>query len=719
MLLLLAYRSEYLDRSPALAAINALGEEPESVLLRTLLSVDALSSADTRRLAASILLPIGSPEQIEWVVQESEGIAFFVNELALFAREAGPRQIESGTDLEKVLWDRISRYPAAARELLKTVAVAGQPLTLKSAQAAAGVGMIAPEVLASLRAGNLLRGSGTGLLDQVESYHDRVREIVTGRLEDERLRTIHAALAATFEVHGEGGPERLARHYVESGQREAAGRNFETAADQAVHALAVERAEEFFRKAIELAGTDEERALRQEKIIHFYTDSARFTDAYGTGRKALAALGVSLPEQFKGPPFVADLARARFYLGWRKIPSLIDLPTASDPKHTLAIRLLSAVGKAAYQIRPELCIAVLVKSVNACLAKGNTGDAAVGFMAFGSIFLGGILGRHRDGYEFGRLSLDLVEKYEDDIHRAEVNFVVGYFGTSWLKPSQSAEELFDRAFTAGQESGDLFHTGCACAAGAMHRFMRGVPLAEMLEETDRHIAFLGPLRLRETLGCVRSTRQAVLNLTAQTASRTSFSDVDFDESSFVDDLAAYGSRHFAHYHHINRMIVMTHWCEIDAGLEAADASLDYLKDSKGMLHSAEHYFYRALMLAAAERAGRGRGRRGLSELRRTARRFAGWASHCPENFLARAHMLQAELALLRKAPKRALSFYAVAAETAQRYRHLHIAALAHRNAAGVLDAQGEAEAAADQRSTAAECYRCWGSEPLADFWGGG
>ena len=86
----------------------------------------------------------------------------------------------------------------------------------------------------------------------------------------------------------------------------------------------------------------------------------------------------------------------------------------------------------------------------------------------------------------------------------------------------------------------------------------------MLEETDRHIAFLGPLRLRETLGCVRSTRQAVLNLTAQTASRTSFSDVDFDESSFVDDLAAYGSRHFAHYHHINRMIVMTHWCEIDA-----------------------------------------------------------------------------------------------------------------------------------------------------------
>jgi hypothetical protein len=300
-----------------------------------------------------------------------------------------------------------------------------------------------------------------------------------------------------------------------------------------------------------------------------------------------------------------------------------------------------------------------------------------------------------------------------------VNFVVGYFGTSWLKPSWQAEELFDRAFEAGRQSGDLFHTGCACAAGVMHRFMRGVPLADVLQETDRHVAFLGPLRLRETLGCVRSTRQTVLNLTAQTVSKTSFEDVDFNASSFDDELATFGSRHFAHYHHVNRMIAMTHWHEIDAGLQAADASLDYLKDSKGMLHSAEHYFYRALILAAAEREGRGRGRRGRSELRRTTRRLTSWARDCPENFLARALMLQAESAQTRRKANRALSLYASAAETAVHYRQVHIAALAHRNAAGVLDAHGEAEAAFEQRRLAAEYYRRWGSEPLAEFWGRG
>jgi serine/threonine protein kinase/tetratricopeptide (TPR) repeat protein len=716
LLLLLTYRSEYLARSPSLAAINALGEGGGNGLNRSVIAVGSLSTAETRRLAGSILVPVGTPEQVEWVIQESEGIAFFVYELAMYALETEPQQIESGADLEQVLWNRIGRYPADARQLLEVVAVAAQPLSLRSAQVAAGVGMLSPDILASLRAGYLLRGSGTGLHDQVESYHDRVREIVSGRLQSDKLRSIHASLAETFEEHQEGGPERLARHYLESGQHAQAGRNFEKAADQAVNALAFDRAEEFFERSIELAADVEERALRQEKIIHFYTNAARFEDAYRVGREALAPLGFSLPAGFRPPPFLVDLVRARINLGRRKIPEIIDLPTADDTKHRLAIRLFSAVGKAAYQLRPELCIAVLVKSVNACLAKGNTPDAAVGFMAFGAIFLGGILGRHKDGYDFGRLSLDLVDKYDDDVHRAEVNFVIGYFGTSWLRPAQEAEELFARAFDAGQESGDLFHTGCACAAGVLHRFMRGVPMADLLEETEGHIAFLERLRLRETLGAVKSTRQAIRNLRGETKSRTSLSDSAFDEESFAKELTGFGSRHFAHYHAINRMIVMTHWNEVDAGLEAAEASLVDVKDSKGMLHWAEHFFYRSMILSAARREGRHIGRRGRREIRGAKRRFESWARNCPENFQARALLLRAELALIDGQPNEALSLYANAADAADSYKQPQIAALAHRNAAGLLEMQGESEKADDERRQAAECYRRWGSEPLADQW---
>jgi len=161
---------------------------------------------------------------------------------------------------------------------------------------------------------------------------------------------------------------------------------------------------------------------------------------------------------------------------------------------------------------------------------------------------------------------------------------------------------------------------------------------------------------------------------------------------------------------------MTHWNEIDAGLEAGDASLEHLKDSKGMLHSAEHLFYRAMILAAAEREGRGRGRRGRAELRRAVHRFEGWARNCADNFRARGLVLKAELAQTRAKPLYALSLYAEGAEAAARYEQTQIAALAHRNASGLLEMRGDTTQAAEQRRLAAEWYRRWGSEPLANRW---
>ena len=143
---------------------------------------------------------------------------------------------------------------------------------------------------------------------------------------------------------------------------------------------------------------------------------------------------------------------------------LLALPAATDEKLLVAVRLTNAVAKAAYQVRPELCVAVTTKILNVCLRRGNTPDCAIAYMVFGAIFHGGVLGNYRFGYDFGRLALALVDRYRNDQQKAEVNFVVGYFGTSWLRPATEAEALWKTAYDAGIETGDLFHTGAACAA---------------------------------------------------------------------------------------------------------------------------------------------------------------------------------------------------------------------------------------------------------------
>jgi len=113
-------------------------------------------------------------------------------------------------------------------------------------------------------------------------------------------------------------------------------------------------------------------------------------------------------------------------------------------------------------------------AVNLCLKYGNTPDAAIVYMVFGCIFLGGILGRVETGYGFGWLALNLIKKFDNQKQRAEVNFVVGYFGTSWMRPTIEAEALWQIAFHEGQNTGDLFHTGCALS-GMTQSLIRSMP----------------------------------------------------------------------------------------------------------------------------------------------------------------------------------------------------------------------------------------------------
>jgi hypothetical protein len=364
------------------------------------------------------------------------------------------------------------------------------------------------------------------------------------------------------------------------------------------------------------------------------------------------------------------------------------------------------VAKAAYKIRPELCVAVATKIVNLCLRHGNTPDCAIGYMVFGSIFHGGVLGNHRFGYEFGRLALSLVERYRNEQQRAEVNFVVGYFGTSWLRPAVEAEALWQIAYEAGLQTGDLFHTGCACAGATMSHFMRGVPLNDIWDESESFLEVLRRNRLREPIGVVTTIRQAIRNLRGETAGADSLDADDFDESAFVEDLATYGSRHFAHMYFIVKMQVLYLRGDYEAAIQMALRSAAYLKDSPGMLHAADHCFYQALALAAV-----GRSRRVVS---RAAARFRKWAAACPDNFLHKSQILDGEIARAAGRSGEAALVHARAAETARTYGYVHVEALAADLESRALASAGKHADADRARERAADAYRRWGATSLSD-----
>ena len=85
-------------------------------------------------------------------------------------------------DLDEVLWTRIQRQPEDAQRLLGLVAVSGRPIRQSLAFSASDLGANARVALASLRSARLIRCFGQVHNEEVETYHDRIRETVVAHL---------------------------------------------------------------------------------------------------------------------------------------------------------------------------------------------------------------------------------------------------------------------------------------------------------------------------------------------------------------------------------------------------------------------------------------------------------------------------------------------------------------------------------------------------------
>ncbi len=700
LLLIATFREEYAQTSACLRALLAFEEKTPSLVVEDI-AVKPLTREESLELARR-RNPETSAADLEEIVRQAEGNPYFLEELARQSGAARALPSSAGLNLDAILWSRIERLSEPELQLLETIAVSGQPIRLRYAQIAAGLRDVPISLLTSLRMHHLVRSSGQSLQDEVETYHDRIRETVLEHLSRERRRDRHSSLAFCLEEGGEATSDTLAVHFEAGEQPEKAGQFYELAAQEAASALAFTRAEEFYKKARRIVSDPAVRMRLTERLIHLNTDLARFPEAYALGREALAELGLKIPAKFFPPAFVADLAQNYLLFRRRKIESILDLPAATDPQHIAQITLLADIGKAAYQIRPELCIAIMLKIVNASVRRGNARDSAIGYMAVGAIFIGGILGRYRPGYEFGQAALKLVDQYEATRIRAEVNFVVGYFGISWQRPAEDAEELWKVAHRAGLQTGDFFHMGCASCATVMSQFMRGVPFDRLECQAAGYLELLERYDLREP----RSAVQAIL--------RT----IDALKSSRAGDPAPhsalpeqeFGSRHIGHYALLVKMQKQYLFGDYEAAIETGKRSAQYLGGSRGMLHGTEHPFWLALAQFAQARHA---GSKPPAKLQKEIHRFERWAQGSPANFRARALILGGEGASVAGKSVSALAAFSEAAQTAAEYHQPHLAGLAHRLRAAEFARCGLSDDQARHLALAAEQYRLWGADGLA------
>lgn len=255
MLLVLTCRSEERVHSHLLRELPA---HPATARILRRIALPALSQAETLQLVERALPPVPNAALAERLAAESAGHPLFALELAHFAEaEAGAQRETRQVSLDDALRSRAEQVTPGARRLLELCCVAGRPLDIQVALAAAACEQEAWRELVLHR---LVTASGAHAGGTLSFVHDRVREAVLSGLLPERVRAQHSALARALAEH-EQRFELIVEHYLAADQRAEAARHALRAADQAMQVLAFHRVPALLQLAIEAARPDERGAL--------------------------------------------------------------------------------------------------------------------------------------------------------------------------------------------------------------------------------------------------------------------------------------------------------------------------------------------------------------------------------------------------------------------------------------------------------------------------
>ena len=276
--LILSFRSEDEETSDLLREVRA---SMAAIAPRTI-DIGPLPSAYARELVQKLEPSLGTLRAAakEKIVTESLGSPFLLSELARHSA-ADVHRDEADFSIERVLLDRTRVVSPEARKILEVVSVAGRPTAIDLILEVAGLAASARKHVLELGTQSLLRRGATNTTgdDEIEMYHDRLREATLITASKKQLQIWHGKLAAALRIRPDPDPERLVEHYVGAGEQSLAARYAVIAAEAAEEMLRFDRAAEFFALALRLRGRGDEDWHMQQRRADALANAGRGAEA--------------------------------------------------------------------------------------------------------------------------------------------------------------------------------------------------------------------------------------------------------------------------------------------------------------------------------------------------------------------------------------------------------------------------------------------------------
>ncbi|MEH2192216.1 MAG: AAA family ATPase [Nostoc sp.] len=564
--------------------------------------------------------------------------------------------------------------------------------------------------------------------DQKQSTHYRIGNLLLENLsevdrEDQLFEIVHHLNIGSSLIVSPSKREELAQLNLAAGNKARISTAYEAASNYFVAGidllatdhwekqyqlslkLFLERAEvETLTGHFELASSLIETVLDQTDILldkcAAYELKMRINTASGqpqtsieTALVALNLLGIPLESE---PPSSVDFEQ------------LLNLPEMSHPEKLKAMEILMSVIGAAYVAQPELMLPVTLTMLKLCTQHGNSPIAAFTY-AFYGVLLCGFMGDIELGYQFGQLSLKILEKYDALFLKSKVYALFYSMICPWKEPLSATIDGLLESIQSGLDTGDIEYAMYSLKDYCHYYLLTGAFLDDANARYEKYLALSRKIEyIHDDLAI---WQQIGINL-----KNSHIGDVQIT----LENLNEADTFHSLKKKQYNIPLFSAYFakCQLNyfkgdyaKAIENANKASTYLDFVVGKIYPTVHNFYQSLALLGQAPTLESEERSGYLDLvRKNQSQLQTWANHAPMNILHKFYLVKAEICRVLGDKSEAIEYYDRAIALAKENGYIQEEALANELAAKFYLDWGKQKVATSYMHEAYYCYARWGAK---------
>lgn len=489
-------------------------------------------------------------------------------------------------------------------------------------------------------------------------------------------------------------------------------RLYESAAETALLSCDFEQMDMIIQTVLENAHNLLDQVKIHEVKLQAYQVQNQQLQAIEFGREILQKLGVRLPESITPQAIQQHVQDTLAKLADYTLEDLVNLPITQDAAAIAGARIMTSLVPSIHQANPSLFPVIACEEVKLSLKYGNSPFSAPGYADFG-IIVSSVLNQLAEGYRFGQLALQLMEKFNEKSVQSMVQFKVAAFNQSNHQSIQQAIALLHQSYQVATETGDSVHALVSTSFRLFYSYLSGEkPLTDLIEELQVYQSRFETSQHFLTWEYI--TRSSIQNFikTSETPGCLGSEASEHQQLSILlqenDELAL-------HLFYLSKLILGYSFGHFDAAVQWADRGANYLKAGVSMPSAPAYYYYDSLtrlqVYSEAEPAEQGKL---LLQIESNQKNLLIYATAAPMNYQHKHQLVEAVRLQISGQSTAAIEYFDWAIAGAKANGYAQEEALGNELAAKFYLAWGKGKVAAGYMQEAYYCYARWGAKAKTD-----